>query len=141
MSQTYILKNQKPPIISPIKNVHKVIMGYSACAVITFDRTLITFGVYSKGGDYLDPEFGIYGTRNPVDGESVLTAPLTNIKKVIHTRAGFAALDFNGKVYVWGLPQYQTLDISLNSGVLDIELLVMDFLQDIKIVLNYRQFK
>ena len=125
MSQTYILKNQKPPIISPIKNVHKVIMGYSACAVITFDRTLITFGVYSKGGDYLDPEFGIYGTRNPADGESVLTAPLTNVKKVIHTRAGFAALDFNGKVYVWGLPQYQsqgqTLDISLNSGVLDIE--------------------
>ena len=118
----------KKPVISPIKNVHEVIMDYYSCAIITVDRKLVTFGLYSHGGDYLDEVYGIHGSRNPAGESSVMTSVLTNVKKVVSITTGFAALDYNGRVYVWGAPAFNNLDISLNSGVKDIKSLYYGFL-------------
>lgn len=129
ISSSYMsVQYQKQPVISPIKNVHEVIMNKYSCAVITLDRKLITFGLYSYGGDYLDSVYGINGTKNPMDNNGVITSVLTNVKKVVSTYTGFAALDYNGKVYIWGNYFLNNIDISLNSGVKDIQSLNNGFL-------------
>lgn len=129
ISSSYMGKQyQKQPVISPIKNVHEVIMGWHSCAVITLDRKLITFGLASRGGDYLDETYGINGTVNSMDDSGVRTSVLTNVKKVVSTSNGFAALDYNGKVYIWGYSAISNRDISLNSGVKDIQSFYNGFL-------------
>ena len=121
ISSTYINNNYKEPILSPIKNVHEIILNQQACAVITIDRKLVTFGSKKYGGDYLDETYGIYSTKHSIEGKTQLSSILTNVKKVVDFTYGFAALDYDGCVYVWGNQAMANRDISLNSGVFDIE--------------------
>lgn len=120
-SSTYSLEYTKLPIISPIKNVHEIILSVYAGAVITIDRKLITFGAIQYGGDYTDETYGIYRSIHSIEGKSPQTTVLENIRKVVAMDSGFAALDYDGCVYVWGNTTLKNRDISLNSGVIDIE--------------------
>ena len=116
-------KSSKPPVISPFRNIHKVIVNekYGTVALITFKRELITFGHYTYGGDYQDDQYGVYGTVNSFTGKSTIKTVLTNIKKVICVGEGFVALTYDGKVYIWGRYGIQNRDDDLHTGVLDIK--------------------
>lgn len=121
MSSSYVNSFYKEPILSPIKNVHEIILNQQACAVITIDRKLVTFGSKKYGGDYLDETYGIYSTKHSIEGKTQLSSILTNVKKVVNFTYGFAALDYDGCVYIWGDRHMANRDISLNSGIVDIE--------------------
>lgn len=118
---SYMNNYYKEPILSPIKNVHEVILNHNAGAIITIDRKLITFGGKKYGGDYLDETYGIYSTKHSIEGKTQLSSILTNVKKVVDFTYGFAALDYDGCVYIWGDSAMANRDISLNSGIIDIE--------------------